>query len=84
MRVLILLEFVYDAWIISRVMVTRLEYWYFENENNNRKKDSESVEPTQVVPNSIIFLIGHPRARHEDKEYDIHDDEHNDESKDLE
>lgn len=33
---------------------------YFENENDDREKDCETVHSSQIVPNVVILFISHP------------------------
>ena len=41
------------------------------------------MHTTEIIPNAVIFLIGHPCPRHEDKEDDIHDHQHDNQPEDL-
>lgn len=41
------------------------------------------MHASQIIPNRVILLIGHPRPRHKDKEKHIHDEQHDDQSKNL-
>ena len=65
-------------------MVTRLFFLYFEYENDDGKEYGKPMHSTQITPDSIILLVGHPRVGDKNKEDDIHKNEHNDQSENLE
>jgi hypothetical protein len=41
---------------------------YLEHQPNNREEYGEDSKPFHVVPDSVIFLVGHPCFWYEDKE----------------
>ena len=56
---------------------------YFKNEDQYWAKDGESMHTMKVVPDYIIFLIGHPCGRHKQEEEDIQNREPNDQIEEL-
>lgn len=56
---------------------------YFEKEDYHRQEDGEAVHASQVVPHSVVLLVGHPRARHEDEEQHVHHQQHDHQSENL-
>lgn len=56
---------------------------YLEDEDDDRQEDGETVHAPQVVPHGVVLLVGHPRARHEDEEQDVHYQQHDHQPEDL-
>jgi len=58
--------------------ILKWERIYFENKDDRRAEDGKHVHSMQIIPNDVIFLIGHPCGRHKQEKEQVQNTEPND------